>query len=240
MIKVCKISTYGRDYPISKHFKLSEMACKDGSNTVKYSTELIDMLEALRAYVGGSISITSGYRTVSHNRRVGGARYSQHLQGTAADIKVKKNGEYVSAKLICCLCQSLGFKGIGYINYTSIHVDMRPSGIYRGDERSGYGGNVNGDFYRYFNVSQKDIENIKAKEEDDMTKAEVEAIVRNVLAEEERKRDSENGSDWSKKDREWSIKNNIIKGDGKNYKWKEHTTKEQVIAIIHRTFELLK
>lgn len=47
------------------------------------------VLQPLRDYVGGSVSINSGYRSKALNRLVGGAKTSQHLVGEAADIRVK-------------------------------------------------------------------------------------------------------------------------------------------------------
>ena len=162
-IKTVYKSKLGANYKISDHFKLSEMACKDGSDKVMYSTELLNKLEQLRAYGCFTITINSGYRSASHNKKVGGATNSQHTKGTAADIVVKKDGKTVSGKLICCLCQSLGFKGIGYISETAVHVDMRASGSYRGDERKGYSGNVGNNFFTYFGIKQSQIDNMKAK-----------------------------------------------------------------------------
>lgn len=165
MIKTYSLAKYGRSYKLSNHFTLGEMACKDGSDTVKVSTELIDMLEKLRTYVGGTISINSGYRTSAYNKKIGGASASQHIQGTAADIIVKNhNGEIIDGRLVCCLCQTLGFKGVAWINYRSTHVDMRSSGIYRGTESKGYGNNVGGDFYKYFGITKAQIEKLKYAE----------------------------------------------------------------------------
>jgi uncharacterized protein YcbK (DUF882 family) len=79
---------------ISKNFNWGEFKCKDGTkvpgklqpNTV----ELVAALEVLRYSLGGpSIIILSGYRTVSHNERVGGSTRSLHLKAQAADIKVE-------------------------------------------------------------------------------------------------------------------------------------------------------
>ena len=164
-VKTVKISKLGRDYKISPHFKLSEMACKDGSDKVLYSTELMAKLEELRAYGGFTVSINSGYRTKAYNSRIGGASKSQHIQGTAADIIVRKDGQVVDARLICCLCQHLGFKGVAWISYRAVHVDMRTSGIYRGTESKGFGNNVGGDFFKYFGFSLSKIEALKVKEE---------------------------------------------------------------------------
>ena len=94
------ISKVGRDYLISPHFSIREMASKDGADEVLYSTELMEKLEKLRAYGGFTIHINSGYRTPVHNKKIGGATNSQHTKGTAADIVVKKDGKTVSGKMI--------------------------------------------------------------------------------------------------------------------------------------------
>lgn len=159
------IKELGRSYKLSAHFTLGEFACKDNSDTVLVSPELIRMLERLRDYIGGTISINSGYRTAAYNKKIGGASRSQHIYGTAADIVVKKGGKIISAKKICCLCQYLGFAGIGYISTNATHVDMRSSGSYRGDERKGYSGNVNDNFFTYFNISQKEIMDMDARKD---------------------------------------------------------------------------
>lgn len=161
MIRTVYKSKLGADYRISDHFTLSEMACKDGSDKVLYSTELMEKLEKLRAYGGFTIHINSGYRTPAYNRKIGGASHSQHIYGTAADISVRKEGKTISGKLICCLCQTLGFRGVAYISESAVHVDMRSSGSYRGDERKGYSGNVGGNFFTYFNVKQSAIDALK-------------------------------------------------------------------------------
>lgn len=45
-------------------------------------------LEAVRAKAHRPIEVVSGFRSVAYNRCVGGAPLSQHLYGTAADIKI--------------------------------------------------------------------------------------------------------------------------------------------------------
>lgn len=78
----------------SGNFQLNEFASKDGANmsaTVKANIlNLIDQLEVIRAACGNKpITITSGYRSRKHNASVGGAKDSQHINGRAADFKVK-------------------------------------------------------------------------------------------------------------------------------------------------------
>ena len=230
------ISKVGRDYLISPHFSIGEMACKDGSDEVLYSTELMSMLEKLRAYGGFTVHINSGYRSPSYNRKIGGASKSQHTLGTAADIVVKKNGNTVSAKKICCLCQTLGFKGVAYISGSAVHVDMRSSGSYRGDERKGYSGNVGGDFYRYFNIPKSEIEAMKyeKQEEEKVTQQQFDDMMNVWIAKQAAKEPEE----WSKDDREWAEANGIIKGTGAGFSYRAYCTREQMVAFLHRVYDM--
>lgn len=230
------ISKVGRDYLISPHFSIGEMACKDGSDEVLYSTELMSMLEKLRDYGGFTVHINSGYRSPSYNRKIGGASKSQHTLGTAADIVVKKDGKTVSSKLICCLCQTIGFKGIAYISGSAVHVDMRSSGSYRGDERKGYSGNVGGDFYRYFNIPKSEINALKDKEQEEekVTQQQFDEMMNVWIARQAAKEPDE----WSKEDREWAEKNGIIKGTGAGFSYRAYCTREQMVAFLHRMYKM--
>ncbi len=54
-----------------------------------YVRRLMWRLEALRAKAGHkAIGINSGFRSVPYNYCIGGARYSQHMYGTAADNRM--------------------------------------------------------------------------------------------------------------------------------------------------------
>lgn len=81
---------------ITEHFIREEFDCKDGT---PYPEEWIEKklkplckaLEKIRIFLGDKpIHITSGYRTESHNKRIGGANNSQHLQGLAVDISPRR------------------------------------------------------------------------------------------------------------------------------------------------------
>ena len=194
------------------------------------------MLEKLRDYGGFTVHINSGYRSPSYNRKIGGASKSQHTLGTAADIVVKKNGKTVSAKKICCLCQDLGFKGVAYISESAVHVDMRNSGLYRGDERKGYSANVGGDFYRYFNIRKSEINALKDKEQEEekVTQQQFDDMMNVWISQQAAKEPEE----WSKEDREWAEANGIIKGTGAGYSYRSYCTREQMVAFLHRVFEM--
>lgn len=82
-----------RKMKLTENFTREEFDCKDGTKVPKeyYANlqELANNLQVLRNHLGESVSITgSGYRTPKHNAKVGGAKRSQHLTASAADINV--------------------------------------------------------------------------------------------------------------------------------------------------------
>lgn len=84
---------------------------------------LLDALEAFRAIAGKPVLINSAYRCAVHNKAVGGAPRSQHVQGIAADIYVKG---MTAAQLEAVARQVLAIKGIGRADFQSyLHLDLR-------------------------------------------------------------------------------------------------------------------
>ena len=69
-------------------FRVREFRCRDGSDTIMIDQTLAVLLQAIREHFNKPITITSGYRTGTHNTAVGGSKSSQHLLGKAADIQV--------------------------------------------------------------------------------------------------------------------------------------------------------
>ena len=104
---------------LSKNFILSEFACKDGSKEITIDYELIEKLQQFRDALGKPISVTSGYRTVTYNKKKGGISTSHHLTGKAADIKISRMTPLAVAKA----ADKIGFLGIG-IYPTFTHVDV--------------------------------------------------------------------------------------------------------------------
>lgn len=108
-----------------QHFKKSEFKCKCGKCggfPVEPDEKLVELLEKIRNHFGAAVTITSGVRCKTHNANVGGASSSQHLKGTAADIKVKG----VAPEKVAAYAETLLPKtgGIGRYN-TFTHVDVR-------------------------------------------------------------------------------------------------------------------
>ena len=110
---------------ISENFKVSEFKCNDGSDKILIDTDLVTLLQKIRNNFKKPININSGYRTVSHNAKIGGANNSYHTLGRAADIAVSgTNPEDVAE-----YCERIGVKGIGCgANY--VHVDTRTTKAY--------------------------------------------------------------------------------------------------------------
>ena len=77
---------------LTNNFSKSEFDSKDGSEMPKEVLEnikkLAGYLQILREHLGKSIKINSGYRSPSHNKKIGGKPKSIHLLGLAADIVV--------------------------------------------------------------------------------------------------------------------------------------------------------
>mgnify|MGYP003291522703 CR=1 FL=1 len=107
---------------LTKNFKVREFACSDGSDVVFISEGLVAVLQQIRSHFGKAVTINSGYRTPAKNKQVGGATYSQHLYGLAADITVKG----VAPKDVAAYAESLlpNTGGIG-IYSTFTHIDVR-------------------------------------------------------------------------------------------------------------------
>ncbi|MBZ2195938.1 D-Ala-D-Ala carboxypeptidase family metallohydrolase [Occultella gossypii] len=120
------------------HFDFSEFHSKDGagfsngrisSGQVKENVRrAMYKLEAVRRKAGDRpIRINSGFRSVAHNRAVGGVSNSQHMYGIAADIVI--SGLSVTATMNHA--KTSGFSGI--LRYpTFTHVDSRVDHGYGG------------------------------------------------------------------------------------------------------------
>ena len=107
---------------LSKNFRVREFRCKDDTDPIFIDSDLVDVLQKVRDHFGKAVTITSAFRTASHNKKVGGATYSQHCYGKAADIKVSGVAPSRVAAYVETLMPNSG--GIGrYSTFT--HVDVR-------------------------------------------------------------------------------------------------------------------
>lgn len=115
---------------LTENFSKKEFDSKDGSAMPPLVLENIKKvaqnLQVLRDYLGASIKINSGYRSPSHNAKVGGVKNSQHVLGIAADISVVgKTPKQVADAIIKLQKEGKMAKGgVGLYN-TFVHFDVR-------------------------------------------------------------------------------------------------------------------
>lgn len=107
---------------IAKNFKVKEFRCKDGTDIIFISDELVEVLQDVRDHFNCPVNLNSGYRTPPHNKKIGGSANSRHQYGMAADFWVKG----VDASIVQEYLESKypDKYGIGKAkNYT--HIDVR-------------------------------------------------------------------------------------------------------------------
>jgi zinc D-Ala-D-Ala carboxypeptidase len=96
--------------------KLSAAAVRENARRCMYK------LEALRKKLGDKpITVNSGFRSIQHNKDIGGASDSMHLYGTAADLDVPG----VANKTVYQHAETCGFSGLETYNTDHQHVDSR-------------------------------------------------------------------------------------------------------------------
>jgi uncharacterized protein YcbK (DUF882 family) len=128
---------------LTKNFRLSEFKCNDEAGTpvppeyLASVKELATNLQVLRDEIGKVININSGYRTPEYNKKVGGAKTSQHTLAKAADIRVKGIGpKKLGEKIKSLIKEGKMAKGGVGIYKTFVHYDIR------GVNRRWYGSGV--------------------------------------------------------------------------------------------------
>ncbi len=115
----------------SDNLSWKELACKDGTPypedfiTDGRVYKLAHVFENIRKLCGDKpLLIHSAYRTIEHNKAVGGAPTSQHLQGRALDIAPLDGRAHVLYRIVSRNAYALGVRGLGLYK-TFIHVDIR-------------------------------------------------------------------------------------------------------------------
>lgn len=106
-----------KEWP-SRYFHPKEIASHD-TGRVLVDLHSLRCLENLRKLIGRPLIVTSGYRTPAHNKAVGGATNSLHMQGKAFDLRFASGLGRIE---IIHQAGIAGFQGIGVYD-TFVHVD---------------------------------------------------------------------------------------------------------------------
>lgn len=114
-----------RNIQLTANFRLSEFLHGETMLPPDWILEnlhrLANRLQVIRDLLGKPIIINSGYRSPTHNKRVGGALHSQHLSGMAVDIVIPGMAAAEVQKFLRHWSGGMGL----YEHYT--HLDIRPS-----------------------------------------------------------------------------------------------------------------
>ena len=118
--------SHWRDVPESawrwQNFSPAEIACR-GTGKLLINEPALDKLQALRDRLGKPLIVRSAYRSPEHNRTVGGATRSKHLDGAAFDIAMANHDPVVFE----VGAREVGFLGFGFYPRSGfIHVDLGP------------------------------------------------------------------------------------------------------------------
>jgi zinc D-Ala-D-Ala carboxypeptidase len=106
-----------------RNFSPAEIACR-GTGQLKLHPDALDKLQALRDRLGKPLILRSAYRSPEHNRAVGGAPRSKHMDGTAFDIAMS-NHDPVAFE---AAAREVGFLGFGYYPRSGfMHIDLGPA-----------------------------------------------------------------------------------------------------------------
>lgn len=115
---------------LTENFSLHEFRCRDGSDVpdeyMDNVRELAENLQVLRDKIGKPITVISGYRSPEYNKKIGGARRSQHMFARAGDLIVKDmTPDELKAEIVQLIKEGKMKKGgVGlYTHFT--HYDVR-------------------------------------------------------------------------------------------------------------------
>ncbi len=132
-----------------KYFSIKELSYSDtaknkGIDNTPNATQqsnleaLIDnVLDPAREALGRPIYVNSGYRSVALNKAIGGALYSQHQKGEAADVEIGGKTAAENKMLYNWIAENCEFDQlINEHNFSWVHVSYKRDGENRGQELS--------------------------------------------------------------------------------------------------------
>lgn len=113
---------------LTKNFSVEELQCPC-CKIANMNPIFMSGLQKIRTLVGRPFIINSGYRCAEHNKSIGGADSSRHLQGLAVDVSIIKwnssDLHYLVYELSSYTSNDHDYNtGIGIYN-SHIHFDFR-------------------------------------------------------------------------------------------------------------------
>ena len=109
-----------------RYFKISEFDSPDVKESGdRMNKATLSMLDECRDIAGIPFVINSGFRTIEHNKKVGGVKGSSHTKGYAVDIRC--NNSQDRYKIIKAAIKA-GFNRIG-VSGNFIHLDNDPEKV---------------------------------------------------------------------------------------------------------------
>ena len=112
------------------NFSPAEIACR-GTGKLLVNEAALDRLQALRDRLGKPLIVRSAYRSLKHNRAVGGAKRSKHMGGIAFDIAMANHDPEVFE----AAARAVGFKAFGCYPRPASSTSIS---VRRGDGASGF------------------------------------------------------------------------------------------------------
>jgi len=110
------------DWPWT-YFSPREIACK-GTGSILVNEEALNKLQSLRSLLNKPLVLTSAYRSPEHNKKVGGAKNSQHMRGIAFDVRMENHDPHEFERA----ARAVGFTGFGYYPKSGfMHIDTGPA-----------------------------------------------------------------------------------------------------------------
>ncbi len=105
------------------NFSPAEIACR-GTGKLLVNELALDKLQVLRDRLKKPLIVRSAYRSPEHNRAVGGATRSKHLDGAAFDIAMTNHDPAAFE----AAARAVGFLGFGFYPRSGfMHIDLGPA-----------------------------------------------------------------------------------------------------------------
>ena len=121
-LRFLDLTQHAASTKLAPNFSLGELMQEWKGDYAVYQVHMVEKLQTLRDQTGGALNVNSGYRSPAYNGSVGGATYSRHMYGDAADMY----SSVVSLNSMKTRCNNLGADYVGMYS-SHIHCDWRYS-----------------------------------------------------------------------------------------------------------------